>query len=160
MYRSARSAAFFGNDDMTTFVSETEVQESAVSLHNDEFYPELSLAALSQQYRTNDTVSDHITAQQLQSAIYHINDQLTKWREGCTKPALSEVGDFYVWHYTNAVYTQAKAYLIRIYRDASATGIGHDRADGNDLSADNYERQSWQSLQKILGRPTTRVTLL
>jgi hypothetical protein len=145
---------------MTTFVDDNQEQDSVAELHNDAFYPELSLTDLYKKYRKNDHVSDHIAIQQLQEAIYEINIQLTEWRKTHTEATLREIGESYAWSYTNAVYTQAKAYLIRIYRDDSATGIGHDRADGNDLSAENYERKSWQSLQRIFDAPSSRVTLL
>ncbi len=141
---------------MVDFVDDPE--DPPAALFQDEFFPAVTQAEMHTRYRQNDNISEHISQQQLQNAIFLINRQLENWRidqEAAGIETLAATGDENVWRYRNAVYAQTKAFLLRIYRDASATGISHERADGNDLSAADYERQAWSSVQEILGREST-----
>jgi|GEM_PF-5263574 len=145
---------------MTTFYQDNDSSNIDINIHNIDFYPDLTVDELSQWYRSSSDIDNTVTANQIQQAIYNVNSQMEQWRLASKKNSLADLGDELVFHYKSAVYALAKANLLRMYRDASVTTLGHDRADGNDTIANEYDRKSWGGVQKIIGKPATRVSLL
>ncbi len=143
---------------MVQYSSNTD--ETEVSITNKSFYPEISITDLKDSYRINSDTKGSLIANALQTAVYDTNTILSEWWQSKTETALQDISDELVHHYKNAVYNKALASIANDYRDTSATKLGHDRADDNDLIADEYNRRAWASVQRILGQTTTRVTLL
>ena len=154
---------------MTSFVGQAEAEATDNNLQVDEFYPAITSAKFLQATRNEVTLKPGEIIQHLTSAIYHVNGELQHWRKSCSATKLTDIkpsdsnyrsGAQRAHHYTSAVFCYASALVLMNYRDGSATGAGHDRADESDARANEHKASAWSHVQSVLAKPSLYAELI
>lgn len=154
---------------MSTLIPTTPADPTALAatIANDGWYPDLSLAAFLSQTEAGDIFTPERLAAVVQSAMIEVNASIAAWRAGQSAASLDAIpATAYggisekVILYTSAVFSRARAQLLRTVRDYDSTRDGHDRAAQLEEVAGDYLRQSAEALARLIGRPRLGVDLI
>ena len=154
---------------MTTFVGHTTVTGDDDNLQVDSFYPEVTTSAFLSATRNDVKPSEGEIARHLTTAMYSLHHDLFDWRQQQVADALESIqpteqnyrtGDELVHHYLGALYAKARSLIMAYYRDASATGHGHQLADEKESRLAEYQAQAWEHIRAIKGHPRIEVELI
>jgi hypothetical protein len=137
---------------------------------NDEWYPDIDLAALRATCRLDGTV----TAERLRSAavnaLLYVNTQLTTWAVTQALAGYTHLANVpasvidgqpsTVLLYLRAVYAAVQCELIERYRDYDTTAQGDKRADAMDSRLDDAWRDLRWALSDLQGARRVTVELI
>lgn len=143
--------------------------EGAV-IAGDGFYPDIDVEEMRSKLRINDTVTHDQLVDAVEGAIIYVTGQLEEWRavqDEAGHAAIADVNDIQVNGknrleiiYTRSVRFQAASEIWEGHRDISATADGQSRADADELSSDEYERQATIAIRQITGVTQSAVELI
>jgi hypothetical protein len=125
------------------------------------FWPSIDVADFKKMMRIDDTVRERVRHALIQ-AITEANRQLVGFRQknqalGIDALAKIETDDvidgesMLIINYRQAVYQYAKARLLEVYADFSATKKGEDGASEKLEQADTYKREGHAAIAYVLG---------
>ncbi len=140
----------------------TETPDSLIVSDTD-FFPELSLQALRDYYRVDNT-EDKPLLENLRLSMYEVDDELMGWvcdqvRMGffllseLPKPAVIEL-------YKSAVYSKAAAKNLAHYRNYDTTHAANDKAQQMAAMADSYDEQGNKCINMIRGDENVTISLI
>jgi len=141
------------------------------TITNIAFYPDVAVADFRDVMRVQDTVTDERTIQALTSAMISTNKSLKEWlavKQAAGYVLLADVPadvvgavSEYTHHYLTAVYSDAKAQIVRKYVDIDTqTEDGRKAAQELRNHYGTYKRDAGNSIRHILGKPEITSELL
>jgi len=143
-------------------------------IHNNWFFPALSLGAFNAMYRIDPSYSVDLVIEALTLAMLRINDQLAarvaEWA-AAGADALEDVPQSYlgegesakkmlVHYYMRAVYALAKSKLLKEYATLTRREKAENTARESDDTEGYYLAESKQALRVLLGKTTKRAVVL
>lgn len=157
----AEGSAFIGQN----------TQDDSTVLDNESFYPSISVRDFQTRFSVDNSFELDRQIHCLQLAISRTNNELTEWSCEQVRQGFNTLEDVpspqqgncseKVMHYHNAVYVHAMSLLTRRYMaaaDSTGKAAKPDTINGGLLlehTADDYERQRWESLQMVMGEETS-----
>ena len=151
---------------MSSFTGKTNA-ELAITIAGDGFYPNLSLGDFQRDYRVPAEYQADMVANELELSAANIADLLAEQRTTWAlvpyaSLAAAETGegrDLIVWYY-RAVYSAAKAALLRQFVTMAQRAAANNQAKENPGTQTYYRAQSHRAVRKILGKPGISAQLL
>lgn len=150
----------------TAFIPTTPAAADQI-VHNDGWYPDLSVSEMKARTGLGEVFGSDRVAAAIQAALIDVNAGIIGWRAVQTAPDLAGVspdtlGDqpVKVILYTDAVYCRARAGLLNVTRDYDSTKSGHDRAALLESTADHWMERSNVALARLTGRARMVVELI
>lgn len=144
---------------MTSFVASNQTINEIVqknNLQHGNYWPAINVAEIKHTQRIPSSVDNGQINEALQTAIYHVEDELANY----SKSLPETPGEKFKHHYRQAVYNYAMSILVEDYRTLTSTGSGHRYADEMDNRVDDYRRRSKQAIARITGVSKTQVELI
>lgn len=151
----------------TPFVGQSAVEDESIVIVNNGWFPDVVVRDFRQRRQIDDTHATERVIDVLQSAITQINDELASYTEAQIKLGFKALEDIpamklgssntKVLSYFRAVYSTAQAMLnYRYWAVADTVGKNHSNNTGLlSESADEYQRERWESLQLLRGEKRT-----
>ena len=154
----------------TPFVGQSTVDAMPLIVVNDGWYPDIDLSLLRRIHQIDDSVANERLQHAITKSIISVNAELTDWQCEKVKAGYnslyavptSELGALKSneFLYMNAIYATTLAILNYRYwavADTVGTTLGAQQASTAALieSADEYQRERWESLQLLRGEPRT-----
>ncbi len=148
----------------------TAPAESATTIKNDGWFPDLDLPHCRATMRLDGTVTEQRLTDAVTAAIASVNTELACWqseqqREGYQK--LSDVPaaqvnseSIRVISYRRAIYHYAHADLIEQYRNFDSTHSGMQQAESLETTSDNDRRTARWAISDIQSRSHATVELI
>lgn len=144
--------------------------QTAFTVSNDGFWPDIDADNLRASLRLGDTVSDARLEVAIVAAMLSVNRELVGYRDrqilsghgsAAQVPGEQLAGEPLLIHrYRRAVYCTAGAELAERYRGYDNTARGGDSADALTPSIDEYRRDARWAISDILGQTRTTVELI
>jgi hypothetical protein len=154
---------------VATATSSTATGEADV-IHNDGWFPQLSLSGLREQARIDGTVTDARLREAARYAVCSINLQLHEFKVRHLSDDVASLGAVsadeidgeprLVMLYRRAVTSTVNADLMERYRDLDSTDSGLRRAVDLDPAIGDHRRNASWAVRDILGRTRTVVELI
>ncbi len=154
----------------TPFVGQNTVDTTPLIVTNDGWYPDVDLSLLRRIHQIDDSVANERLQHAVTKAVISVNAELTEWQCDKVKSGYDSLADVPTpelgtlksteFLYLNAVYATTLAILnYRYWAVADTVGktLGAQQASTAALSesADEYQRERWESLQLLRGEPRT-----
>lgn len=140
---------------------------------NDGFFPDISMPAMRDAMRLDQTVTDQRLRPALVSAIITTNKLLEDWKAAKLAAGIVTLGDVpaakvdgeseLAAHYRRAVYSFAKADMFEGYRDYDTTAAAltdKKNMEWMDAAPDVQRRNAHWAISDILGRTHATVELI
>ncbi len=152
----------------TAFIPSTDTAATGDEIvANNGWYPDLAPADFRAQTGMGEVFGLERIAAAIQVAMIEVNASIAAWQATQSADTLAEVPapqygavSEKVILYTQAVFSRARAEMLRTTRDYDATKDGHDRADKLEATAEDYQRQSNEALARLTGRGRMVVELI
>lgn len=151
----------------TPFVGQNTVDAQPLVVAND-WYPDVDLSLLRRVQQIDDSVANERLQHAVTKAIISVNAELSDWQCDKVKSGYYSFLDIPTqslgqsknteFLYMNAVYATTLAILnYRYWAVADTVGktIGAQQTAALVESADEYQRERWESLQLLRGEPRT-----
>jgi len=143
--------------------------EDAV-IAGDGFYPDIDANAMRSDLRIDDTVTHEQLVAAVEGAIIYVTGQLASWRAEQEEAGFATIAAVNAatvngknrleMLYARAVRFQASSEIWELHRAISATSDGQSRANNDELSSDEYERQATLAIRQITGVTQSAVELI
>lgn len=148
----------------------TAPAESATTIRNDGWFPNIDLPHIRATMRLDGTVTEQRLTDAITAAIASVNTELTDWQsqqQEAGYQALSDVPAAQVngesirlIAYRRAIYHVVKADLIEQYRNFDSTHSGMQQAESLEVTSDNDRRTARWAISDIQSRSHATVELI
>ena len=152
---------------MTIILNE---KEDIPAIINDGFFPDVEPEVFKDTQRIADSVSNQVMRAKLITAIKKVRNDLEAYKTAQLNAgymSLMEVPSDHIDNqsivvsdYFDAVFSYAKAGILDVYQDTDTTVIDDDNLDLKTVSVDNYRRDGFEAIRRILDQPRATIELI